>query len=197
MPTAQGPHFQDQARQLVRLARDSTAFMRALRHVRALHVPHACIGAGAVRNLVWDHLHGLEAPRPESDIDVAWFDADDLSRDRDHALQRQLTGTAPDLPWEVTNQAGVHLWFEDVFGHPVAPLRSIEEAVASWPEFATCVALRLDDDDSLHVIAPHGLGDLFGMVVRRNPIRVNQRTYCQRIARKRYRDRWPRVRIVE
>jgi len=33
--------------------------------------------------------------------------------------------------WEVTNQAGVHLWFEREFGHPVHPLRSLVDAVAS------------------------------------------------------------------
>ena len=71
----------------------------------------------------------------------------------------------------------MHLWFEQHFGHAVAPLRSLDEAVASWPEFATAVGLWLDDDDRLHVIAPHGLDDLFAMVVRRNPVRVSVETY--------------------
>ena len=171
--------------------------MQALAHVRALRLPAWCVGAGALRNLVWDALHECEMPSALADIDVAHFDAGDLSAARDAALQRQLQSMAPATPWEVTNQAGVHLWFEQHFGHAVAPLASLEEAVASWPETATAVGIRLDDDDRLHVIAPCGLDDLFAMVVRRNPARVSIETYRQRIASKRYAQRWPRVTIVE
>jgi len=59
------------------------------------------------------------------------------------------------------------------------------------------VGVSLGDDGELRVIAPHGLDDLFGMVVRRNPVRVSLQTYRQRIADKRYAERWPRVRIIE
>jgi len=185
----------DQAR-LVALARATPWFMDALAHVRALRLPAWCVGAGAVRNLVWDALHGHVRPTALADIDVAHFDATDLSSQRDALLQQRLQAMAPSLPWEVTNQAGVHLWFEQHFGHAVPPLHSLEEAVASWPEFATCVGVWLDDGDRLHVLAPHGLDDLFGMVVRRNPARVSLETYRERVASKRYPERWSRVDVV-
>ncbi|WP_225540355.1 nucleotidyltransferase family protein [Xanthomonas sp. XNM01] len=181
---------------LAEIARGDAAFMARLRQVRSLGLPEAVIGAGAVRNLVWDHLHRLTTPRTASDIDVAWFDAGDLSPQRDAEAVRRLQALDPATPWEVTNQAAVHLWFEAHFGHPVEPLRSIADAVACWPEYATCVALQLQHDDTLRVIAPHGLDDLFGMVVRRNPRRVSVATYRQRIAEKGYLARWPQVRIV-
>jgi hypothetical protein len=186
----------DEAR-LVALARATPWFMDALAHARALRLPAWCVGAGAVRNLAWDALHGHTRPSALADIDVAHFDADDRSSLRDARLQEQLRSSAPSLPWEVTNQAGVHLWFEQHFGHAVPPLASLEEAVASWPEFATCVGMQLDDADRLHVIAPHGLDDLFGMVVQRNPSRVSVETYRQRVATKRYAQRWPHVTIIE
>ena len=186
----------DEAR-LVALARATPWFMRALVHVRALGLPAWCVGAGAVRNLVWDAQHGHAAPSALADVDVAHVDPDDLTPERDARLQAQLAAAAPDVPWEVTNQAGVHLWFEQHFGHAVPPLRSLDDAVSSWPEFATCVGLWLDDDDGLHVIAPHGLDDLFAMVVRRNPARVSLATYRERVATKRYAQRWPRVTVIE
>ena len=185
----------DEAR-LVALARATPWFMRALGHVRALGLPAWCVGAGAVRNMVWDALHGHATPSALADIDVAHFDAGDLSPACDARLQRRLQSMAPGSPWEVTNQAGVHLWFERHFGHPVSPLRSLDEAVASWPEYATAVGLWLDGGDRVHVIAPHGLDDLFGMVVRRNPVRVSAETYRERVAGKRYALRWPRVVVV-
>ena len=188
--------MQDRER-LVALARATPWFMQALAHVRALRLRTWCVGAGAVRNLVWDALHAHAMPSALADVDVAWFDADDVAPERDAALQARLRLAAPETPWEVTNQAGVHRWFAQHFGHAVEPLRSLDDAVASWPEFATAVGFWLDDADGLHVIAPHGLADLFAMVVRRNPARVSLQAYRQRIATKRYAQRWPRVTVVD
>jgi uncharacterized protein len=181
---------------LVEIASESAWFMDALAAVKQLDLAKWCIGAGAIRNLVWDYLHGKSSPSSLADVDVAYFDASDISPQRDRALQGRLQAQNPSVPWEVTNQAGVHLWFAEHFGHSVEPLHSLEEAVASWPEFATSVGITLGPDNSLHVVAPHGLDDLFAMIVRRNPTRVSPETYGQRVVQKRYLERWPRVRIV-
>jgi uncharacterized protein len=181
---------------LTDLVRATPWFMEALHAARSLALPDWCIGAGAVRNLVWDALHGHREPSTLADVDLAFFDPHDLSIERDHALAATAKSSAPRFTWDVTNQAAVHLWFAQHFGHAVEPLRSIEEAVASWPEFTTAVALRLADDDTVTVIAPHGLDDLFDMVVRRNPTRVSVETYRQRVREKRYGERWPHARIV-
>ncbi|POZ61011.1 hypothetical protein C2I19_15885 [Chromobacterium alticapitis] len=169
--------------------------MTALRDVRQLGLASWCIGAGAVRNAVWDRLHDYAQPSALSDIDVAHFDPTRLEQARDDALLAQLRAIAPGRPWEVTNQAAVHLWFGQYFGHEAAPLRSLEEAIATWPEYATAVGVTLDEADRLRVIAPHGLADLLAMRIRRNPTRVSQETYRERIARKRYQERWPGVSI--
>jgi hypothetical protein len=181
---------------LIAIARGSAWFMSALHAVRGLGLASWCIGAGAVRNLVWDALHELPAPSQLADVDVAYFDASALAPERDAELQGRLTALLPGVPWEVTNQAAVHHWFEGYFGHAVPPLSSLEEAVASWPEYATSVGLTLHADDSIRVVAPHGLDDLFSIVVRRNPARVSVETYRQRVAQKRYAERWPKVRVV-
>ncbi len=181
---------------LTALVRAAPWFMAALRAGRELGLASWCIGAGALRNLVWDSLHAHAQPTALVDLDFAYFCAEDLDPGRDATLQRRLQRSCPALPWEVTNQAGVHLWFEAHFGHAVAPLRSLETAIASWPEPATAVGIWLDDEDALQVIAPLGLADLLGMRIRRNPLRVSVETYRERCASKRYTERWPRV-VVE
>jgi hypothetical protein len=181
---------------LIAMARQSAWMMPALSAVRQLGLASWCIGAGAVRNLVWDALHGISAPTALADFDVAYFDAAALSPQRDAQLQARLGAILPGVSWEVTNQATVHHWFEDYFGYPAAPLLSLEDAVASWPEYATSVGLTLEADGAISVIAPHGLDDLFALVVRRNPARVSIETYRQRIGQKRYAQRWPKVTIV-
>lgn len=182
--------------QLALFALDTPWFMQALVAVRDLGLPSWCIGAGAVRNMVWDRLHGRTTPSSLADIDVAHFDPHDLSAQRDAELQARLIRRLPQVPWEVTNQAGVHLWFKDHFGHEVPPLTSLVDAVASWPEFATSVGIWLSDEGSVEVIAPHGLKDLFSVVVRHNPARASVATYQQRVAQKDYAARWPSVTVV-
>jgi uncharacterized protein len=79
-------------------------------------------------------------------------------------------------------------------GIKVPPFRSCAEAVATFPETASCVGVRLLPDDDMLVVAPHGLDDLLGGVCRHNPTRVPVSAYEQRVAEKGWRGRWPRLR---
>ncbi len=181
---------------LRRIIKKTPWFMRALRAVRSVGPPDACIGSGAVRNVVWDALHGYSEPSFLADVDVPYFDPDDLSEDSEKRFERRLAALEPEFDWDVKNQAAVHLWFHKVFSHQVEPLHSMRDAAATWPETALAVTVRLSEDGAIIVTAPLGLDDLFAMVVRRNPRRVSAETYERRIAEKKYPDRWPRVRIV-
>ncbi len=188
-----------QTEQLISLIRQNESFTSWLRAVRTQGLSSWCIGAGAVRNLVWDALAGRSAPSALADVDVAYFDATEISGERDAELQRALEALAPNVPWEVTNQAGVHQWFESVFGRAVAPLHSLDDAIATWPEFVTCIGVTLTDDDEIRVIAPHGsltFDDLFSMTIRHNPVRATVANYNERVAKKNYAARWPSVTIL-
>jgi len=180
---------------LADLLRHHDWIMSALHAVSQSGLPDAWIGAGAVRDVVWASRFGSFDPADVRDVDVAFFDPADLSRERDLAAQQALTGRA-DLPWEATNQAAVHTWYHEYFGGPpVEAFGSVHDAVATWPETATCVAVRLAETRSdIEVCAPHGLGDLLGGVWRRNPVRVTPAVSAARLAR--HRARWPRVTIV-
>ena len=91
----------------------------------------------------------------------------------------------------------MHLWYAEVFGQVVPPLHSAAEAIATWPETATCTAVRLLPDDSLHIVAPFGLDDLFQMILRRNPARVTIEQFQQRLQSKQIVQKWPQVRVVD
>jgi hypothetical protein len=71
------------------------------------HLPvTAYIGAGAIRNIVWDHLHG-HVPSYDGDVDVVFFDQA-YERDADADFKHILHTAHPGLEWDVTNQAHVH-----------------------------------------------------------------------------------------
>jgi uncharacterized protein len=186
------------ARELAARVRAEPWLAGALDAVAASGLPDAWIGAGVIRDVVWGQAHdGFDAAAVR-DIDVPFFDPGDLTRERDQAAQRVLDGLA-ERPWEATNQAGVHTWFHRHFGGPpVPPLRSVHDGVATWPETATCVAIRLVPGTAgqLEVCAPHGLADLLGLTWRRNAARVSIAESQARLARQRVAGRWPRVTIV-
>ena len=169
--------------------------MGVLAAARAENLPDWFVGAGAIRDVVWDLRfgHGFH-PANIADIDLVYFDRDDLpdSKEREHEAEARL-GAA----WDVTNQAAVHTWFHERFGgDPVRPLRSTEDGIATWPEHATCVGVRLDVDDSMTIAAPHGLGALLDGVWSSNPARVTAEEAARRLAGKRVGERWPRLRVV-
>jgi uncharacterized protein len=120
----------------------------------------------------------------------------DLTPERDRAVEDALRARAPHLPWQAKNQAAVHLWYPRIFGIDVSPFRSCAEAVATFPETATCVGVRLLADDDMLVVAPHGLDDLFGCVCRHNPTRVSAGFYERRVAEKGWPLRWPQMRYL-
>jgi uncharacterized protein len=141
-------------------------------------------------------VRALKAVR-ESELPDWAIDPVDTSEAREAELEGHLGRLLPGVRWDVKNQAGVHLWFHEVFGYHVEPLVSTEDGVATWPETATAVAVRLTADDDLEVLAPYGLADLLGMVLRRNPRRVPRALFRQRLAQKRITERWPLVKVVD
>jgi hypothetical protein len=183
-------------RELEQIVRSTDWLMRALIAAREVDAPDWLISAGAVRTAVWDRLHCYESRTELPDLDLGFFDGADLSEGRERQIQRLLEAALPDEKWDVKNQAAVHLWYPKKFGYPVEPLTSTAAAVATFPETAVCVGLRLRSDDSLVIEAPFGLDDLFGLVHRRNPARVSVEEYHRRLASKRINERWPRVTVV-
>jgi uncharacterized protein len=185
----------DAVARLIGMLTSEPWIVRALEAVAASGLPDAWIGAGVIRDVVWGQLYGRFTPDKVRDIDVAYFDSGNLGPERDRAAQDILSKLA-DLPWEATNQAAVHTWYHQYFGGaPVEPLGSVHDAVATWPETATCVAVR-ETAEGIEVCAPLGLDDLLGGVWRPNPVRVTPAISIARLERQHVRVRWPHVTVV-
>ncbi|MEA2447407.1 MAG: uncharacterized protein QOK47_1044 [Actinomycetota bacterium] len=181
----------------MRLVRADAWLMDILRTAGDVVPSEWAVTSGTIRNLVWDHLHGHEAATPVKDVDVAFFDRVDVSRERDKALEEALRARLPEVPWEVTNQAGVHLWYAGRFGHEIPPIVSLEDGISRNPEIATSIGIRLEADEAVTVIAPCGLVDLFEMILRHNPKQVPRDYFLQRLREKRIREQWPKVSVID
>ncbi|MEZ5847424.1 MAG: nucleotidyltransferase family protein [Geminicoccaceae bacterium] len=166
--------------------------MACLRAVRSLAVNHQpWIAAGFIRNRVWDRLHGYTQPTPHNDIDVLAFDPERTDRTFETEIERQLGETLPGLPFEVRNQARMHIRNGD------EAYADVGEALMHWLETATAVAVRLDRTDRFEFLHPFGIDDLLGMIARPTPAgAIRMREFDERMARKRWSERWPKVRIL-
>jgi hypothetical protein len=162
--------------------------MAALSAVRDLGLPDWAIGAGFVRALVWDHLSGHAVPMPLGDVDVIYFDPSDLSATREAEFEALLQARVPGPPWSVKNQARMH------FRNVDRPYRDTTDAIGHWLETATCVAVRLEADDGLTLLAPHGIADLVAMKLRPTPAGLAKRAdFEARLAAKDWLGRWPKL----
>ncbi len=171
------------------LIKADTWRMNCLHGLRSMRLPDAWLVAGFVRNLVWDHLHGHVGASPLNDVDVAWFDPK-AERGMDQKLEQQLARACPQIPWQVRNQA--HMARRN--GH--APYRNTAEAVAYYPELATCVGVRLNDDDSLECLAPYGLEAAWALTLVANPRHPQAQSLLrQRVIEKAWLQRWPRLQV--
>ena len=164
--------------------------MDMLDAVERLGLPDCWIAAGVVRSVVWDTLHGRPVATDWADVDVLFFDAADVSKDREAALEVELARLLPGIPWEVRNQARMHR----KTGLP--PYRDTEDGLRNFAETPTAVAVRIRQDE-IDILAPHGLADLFAMVAR--PVFDDVTMigfYRDRMAAKNWPTRWPGVRIL-
>jgi hypothetical protein len=162
--------------------------MALLRTIETLAINDCWIGAGVIRNAVWDYLHDNPVQLASgSDVDVVYCDHSNVNSERDLAIERRLTGDWKGIPWSVRNQARMH----DRNGD--APYRDTEDAVRCWPETATAVAARLSDG-RIQIIAQHGIDDLVHMIVRPTPVfKTKVSVYQLRRASKDWARRWPRL----
>jgi hypothetical protein len=165
--------------------------MDVLRAVHGLGLPDCWVGAGFVRALVWDHLHGYDEPTPLDDVDVIFFDAGDTNEAEERRHEARLADLLAQVPWSVKNQARMHRRNGD------EPYRDTSDALCHWLEMPTAVAVRMDDYEQLELLAPLGLDDLLAMRIVPTPHALRRRlsAYRERVRAKPWARQWPRVEI--
>ncbi|MGY5777529.1 nucleotidyltransferase family protein [Rhizobium sp. LEGMi135b] len=174
----------------------SPLLMRLLQRWSEIALPDCWLVAGAIAQTVWNHAFGLPPSHGINDLDIVYFDADDLSEQAETGHAARVREMFSDLPvWiDVKNEARVHCWYEAKFGYPIPPYRSTLDAITTFPTTATAVGLR-PNGDSLEYCAPFGLSDLLKGVVRANKKQITQAIYEQKVNR--WIAAWPKLRVID
>lgn len=166
--------------------RNDSGRMEALTVAAAQKLPDWCLAAGFVRNLVWDKLHDFSLSTDLNDIDLIYFDQEDVSVSRDQAIEGRLRDDSQ-LPWSVKNQARMHDRNMD------DPYTSTEDAMSFWVEVETAVGASLADDGEIILVTPFGVKPLFHHTITLNPKRPKRAEFEARISSKRWLQTWPRL----
>lgn len=162
----------------------------------ALGLPgDAWLVAGCLFQTVWNLRSGKPPTANIKDYDLFYFDGTALDADAERAVQSRVEGVLGDLgvTVEAKNQARVHLWYENYFGHPYTQLNSARDGIERFLVPCTCVGVRPVAGGGLELYAPYGLQALYDGVLEPNPL-VDHRPLFIAKANS-YRERWPWLRV--
>lgn len=163
-----------------------------LERFEEIALPDSWLVAGSIAPTIWNLGCGQPAELGLKDVDLIYFDDQDLSFDAEANNERRLRDLFRRLPikLDVKNEARVHLWYEERFGYAIKPYLSSADAIATFPTTATAVGVRRIRG-TLECCAPFGLDDLFGLVVRPNKRQITRTIYEAKVDR--WCSIWPRL----
>lgn len=172
--------------QLFSIIKEQPKHIEILKTVRDLELNDCWIGAGFIRNTVWNSLHGIKNTEIDYDIDVVFYYPENINKSYEERLEKELLSKIPHVNWSAKNQARMHIKnghknYKDVF-----------EAISHWPETATSIAIKIDKFDNLDLIAPYGLEDLFSLIIKPTP-QFDASIVEQRIVEKNWLTKWQKL----
>ncbi len=162
----------------------------------SLGLPGWYLTAGCLFQTVWNVVTGRPPAYGIKDYDLFYFDASDLSWAAEDTVIQSAGRAFADVPAEVEvrNEARVHLWYGQKFGTTIPPYVSTEDAIDSFAATTCCLGVRLEPAGRWRIYAPHGLSDVFNLVVRPNPVLAPRRVYETKTSR--WSRQWPELTVL-
>lgn len=186
----------EQEQALEKIICSSSELMDVLVGMRDLDLPDWWLVSGAIYNNVWNYLSGRNFMTGVNDFDVFYFDGNDLSYEAEDLQIKRVEKSFANLshPIELRNQARVHLWAPQKFGHSFTPLKSSQDMLDMFASKTHAVGVRLLGGDALKIAAPFGLDDMFSFRVTPNPALNNRNAHEKKASRAK--GIWPELIIV-
>ena len=177
------------------LSRNETV-IRVLDAAARMALPGWYLVAGCLYQTVWNVVTGQPPEAGILDYDLAYFDPSDLSWEAEDSIIQAGRTVFGDLtaPVQIRNQARVHLWYEQKFGVRCPPHSSTEAAIDTFEATTACLGVRTEPGGRWRIYAPHGLADVFNLVVRPNPALAPREVY--RAKTMRWQRQWPSLTVL-
>ena len=190
MPEASADNF-------IRLVLENRVNRTLLERLPDLGLPDCSLVAGCLFQSVWNGMTGRHPEHGINDYDVSYCDLSDLSWEAEDQVIRRCAEAFADVgvDVQVRNQARVHLWYPERFGVPCAPLLSTQDGIDGYLHQSSAFGVRQGSGGDFDIYAPFGYADVFGMIVRPNPLPHNlPAVYYAKTER--WRQMWPALTVV-
>ena len=178
----------------LRLVRQNPVNCILMDRLPQLELKDAWLVAGSLFQTVWNLRSGRPTTEGIKDYDVFYFDSDDLSWESEDKQIGRVRDALGDVGAniELRNQARVHLWYGERFGPGYPQLESSRDGIDRFLVDCTRVAIRLGGAVG-ELSAPSGLDDLYGGVLRPNPLNRRTKHFIEKVES--YRARWPWLKV--
>ncbi|MDP1422151.1 nucleotidyltransferase family protein [Peribacillus simplex] len=179
--------------EIVSLIREDKWMMEILESAKSLNLPDWWICAGFIRSKVWDILHDFSVRTSIPDIDVIYFDPTNIDKYEEKKIEKKLESLIPNIPWSVKNEARMHVKSN------MSPYSSSVDAISKFPETATALGVKLDENDNVILTAPCGIHDVINLEVKPTPYfketKERVEIYEDRITKKNWKSTWKKLKV--
>lgn len=148
---------------VMKIILEDNKMMEILRAAKSLNLTDWWICAGFVRSKIWDTIHGFSESTKTPDVDVIFFDNENIDESIEKNLEDILKSLIPNIPWSVKNEARMHVV------NNIPPYWSSVDAISKFPETATALGVKLDEQENIILTAPCGIDDVINLELKPTP----------------------------
>lgn len=161
--------IKEQNEMIISILKQNKELMSILTYVEKLKLPNFYISAGSIFQTVWNYYDNKPLNYGIKDIDIIYFNKNDLSVDTDLNYYKKIKEYSDKQKYnyeiDVSNEARMHIMKKEKYNIVIEPYISSEDAMDKW--IATVHSIGITKiNDELKIYAPYGLSDIFSRTVR-------------------------------
>ncbi len=157
----------EQIETIISILKQNKDLMLVLDYINTLKLPNFYLAGGAIFQTVWNYYDNNPLNKGIKDIDIIYYDASDMSVEKDLAIYNKVKNHFKNLNYEfdISNEARMHLWTKEHNHMDIAQYKNSEDAIDNW--IATVHAIGITkENDKIKIYAPYGLSDIFSKTIR-------------------------------
>lgn len=153
----------------ISILRKNTDLMIILDYIDKLNLPNYYIASGSIFQTVWNYYDGKTLDYAMKDIDVIYYDKNNLTKESEEGLENKVTSyfrkIGINYKFDIHNEARMHLWKKVNENKDIDQYENSEDAIDQLIATVQAVGVTKDNGE-IRIYAPYGLSDIFSKTIR-------------------------------
>lgn len=191
--------LEEQNNIIIKILEKNKELMDILDFIDKLRMQNYYIAAGSIFQTIWNYYDNKPLNYNIKDIDVIYYDKNDLSVDKDLEYYKIIDNycKSKDYSYEidVSNEARMHIWKKEKYNIDIPEYTSSEDAIDKWIATVHTIGIT-KENNKIKIYAPYGVGDIFSRTIR--PIKHpynNKEIYDKKVNG--WKERFDNLNIIE